>query len=333
MLNKKILLIIPTLMIPTVTLAVDDTSLDEQNEVIVVIGKVPRLISDVVGSTTVIGSETIEKELAHNLKDLVRYQAGINIENSGTRFGSSGFSIRGIGGNRITTEIDGIPIPDQFSIGSYSNSGRNFIDTDLIQQVEILRGPASSIYGSDAIGGVVSFITKKPVDLLSQTDNDVYLGLKTGYYSVDNSRLLSASTAFASGDSSALFSASTRNGHEYDNQAAAAAGVDDQDNETKSFLAKYFLSLSENQELIFSYDYFNRQAETDINSFIGLGRFSSTTELLGDDESKRENLSINYEFTLESDWLEGGVVRVYQQKTETEQLTDEVRFSRGVNYL
>ena len=332
MLNKKLLLLIPATLMATLTIADDDARIDEQDDVIVVIGKVPRLINDVVGSTTVISSDIIEKELAHNLNDLVRYQAGISIENSGTRFGSSGFSIRGIGGNRIATEIDGIPVSDQFSIGSYSNSGRNFIDTDLIQQVEILRGPASSIYGSDAIGGVVSFITKRPVDLLSQTDKDIYLGLKTGYYSADNSRLISASTAFANDNSSALFSVSTRKGHEHDNQADNTAGIDTQDNDTKSFLAKYFLTLSENQELIFSYDYFNRQAETDINSFIGQGRFISTSELLGDDESKRENFSINYEFTLENDWLDGGVVRLYQQKSETEQLTDEVRLSRGVNY-
>jgi len=333
MLNKSTFLFVVTISLMTVTSAEDVELPNDQEDVIVVLGKVPRLMTDVVGSTTLISSETIEKELAHNLTDLVRYQAGISIENSGTRFGSSGFSIRGIGGNRITTEIDGIPVADQFSIGSYSNSGRSYIDTDLIQQVEILRGPASSIYGSDAIGGVVSFITKKPVDLLSQTEQDIYLGLKTGYYSVDNSQLFSASTAFTSDNSSALLSVSSRKGHEYDNQAITGAGLDIQDNESQSFLAKYFLTLSDNHELIFSYDYFNRQAQTDVNSFIGQGRFRSTTGLTGDDESKRENISLNYEFVVQNDWLDGGVIRLYQQKTETEQLTDETRFSRGVNYL
>jgi len=304
----------------------------EQSEVMVILGKVPRLVADVVGTTTVIGSETIERELVHDIADLVRYQTGISIENSGTRFGYSGFSIRGIGGNRVATEIDGIPVADQFDIGSYSNSGRNFIDTDLLQQVEILRGPASSIYGSDAIGGVVSFITKKPVDLLSQTENDYYLGFKTGYYGVDNSRLLSASTAFGNDTSSALFSASFRKGHELDNQAQSDLALDYQDNNSKSFLGKYYLNISEDQQLIFSYDYFERQSETDINSFIGQGRFRSTTALSGDDESNRQNISLNYEFSNNSEWLAGGVVRLYQQKTETEQLTDEKRFSRGVNY-
>jgi hemoglobin/transferrin/lactoferrin receptor protein len=113
-------------------------------ELIVVLGKVPRPVSDVIGSVTVINSEIIDQQLVHDLADLVRYQPGINIESSGARFGNSGFSIRGIGGNRVTTEIDGIPVADQFAVGSYSNSNRNFVDTDLIKQVEILKGPASS---------------------------------------------------------------------------------------------------------------------------------------------------------------------------------------------
>jgi hemoglobin/transferrin/lactoferrin receptor protein len=84
--------------------------------------------------------------------------------------------------------------------------------------------------------------------------------------------------------------------------------------------------------LSFSYDYFNREAQTDIQSLLGLGRFRSTTGLFGDDETSRENFAVNYEFVLDSSWLEGGVVRFYDQSTETVQLTDEYRTSRGKNY-
>jgi len=305
---------------------------NEHDEVIIVLGKVPRAVSDVIGAVSIIDSDTIEQHLVHDISDLMRYQAGINIVNSGTRFGQSSIAIRGISGNRVTTEIDGIPVADQFSIGSYSNSGRSYIDTDLIKQVEILRGPASSIYGSDAIGGVVSFITQKPVDLLSQTKGDVYFSAKTGHYSVDNSQVYSFNSAFAADESSVLISASIRKGHQFENQSNSELGDDVQDNETQSFLVKYFLNLSDNQELSFSYDYFKRSSETEINSYLGLGRFRSTTALSGDDKSSRENYAINYEFVSNLDWLEGGVIRYYNQETDTEQLTDEIRFSRGKNY-
>lgn len=304
---------------------------DEQT--IVILGKVPRPINDVFGAASVISREMIDSELMHDIADLAKYQAGISIENAGTRFGLSGFTIRGIGGNRVATEVDGIPVADQFGIGSYSNSGRNFVDIDLVQQVEILRGPASSIYGSNAIGGVVSFVTKKPVDLLSKTDKDYYVGLKGGYYGVDNSNLFSVNTAFAHGDSSALISLTSSNGHEFDNHASGDTIIDRQDNSSQSILAKYIFDFSENQQLSFSLDYFTRESETDVKSLLGEGRFRSTTGLFGDDESKRQKFALAYDFTSDNAWLEGGVVRLYKQKTETTQLTDETRFSRGTNFF
>jgi hemoglobin/transferrin/lactoferrin receptor protein len=307
--------------------------IDEKTEVLVVIGKTPRKVQDVVGAVSVINSEAIDQQLVHDIADLVRYEAGINVINSGSRFGDSNIAIRGISGNRIATEIDGVPVAEQFNVGSYSNSGRNTIDPDLIKQVEILRGPASSIYGSDAIGGVISYVTKKPTDLLSQTDKDVYLGLKTGYYSIDDSNALSLNTAFAFGKSSALISGSLRKGHEFDRNISSDIAKDTQNNETKSFLAKYHYEISDNQELSFSYDYFARESQSDIRSILGLGRFASTNLLLGDDETTRENILVTYDFVLDSDWLEGGYVRLYDQKTETAQLTDEGRVSRGKAYL
>lgn len=306
--------------------------IDENIETLVVIGKTPRKVQDVVGAVSVISSEVIDKQLVHDVADLLRYEAGISMVNSGSRFGNSSIAIRGISGNRIATEIDGVPVAEQFNVGSYSNSGRNYVDPELIKQVEILRGPASSTYGSDAIGGVVSFVTKKPNDLLSETDKAFYVGLKTGYYSIDNSKLLSLNTAFGNDTSSALISASYRKGNELDSNSDSDIASDIQDNETKSFLAKYYFAISDTQELSFTYDYFKREAQTDIQSLLGLGRFRSTTGLFGDDETSRENFVINYDFVLDASWLEGGVIRFYDQSTETAQLTDEYRTSRGKNY-
>jgi len=319
----------------TYSIAEDDVvhqGIDENIDTLVVIGKTPRKVQDVVGAVSVINSEVIDKQLVRDVADLLRYEAGINMVNSGSRFGNSSIAIRGISGNRIATEIDGVPVAEQFSVGSYSNSGRNYVDPELIKQVEILRGPASSTYGSDAIGGVVSFVTKKPNDLLSETEKEFYVGLKTGYYSIDNSKLLSLNTAFGNDTSSALLSASYRKGNELDSNSDSEIASDIQDNETKSLLAKYYFAISDTQELSFSYDYFKREAQTDIQSLLGLGRFRSTTGLFGDDEISRENFVINYDFVLDTSWLEGGVIRFYDQSTETAQLTDEYRSSRGKNY-
>ena len=92
---------------------------------------------------------------------------GVDYEAAGTRFGAEGINIRGIGGNRVAILVDGVPLSDQFDTGSFSNATRDFIDAGLIQNIEVLHGPASALYGSAAIGGVVAVRTPDPADIVS----------------------------------------------------------------------------------------------------------------------------------------------------------------------
>ncbi len=55
----------------------------------------------------------IERYGIENMDDLLRYEPGLNIESSGTRFGSNAINIRGIGGNRVAIEVDGVPTTRQ----------------------------------------------------------------------------------------------------------------------------------------------------------------------------------------------------------------------------
>jgi hemoglobin/transferrin/lactoferrin receptor protein len=334
------------LVMSNAVLAESDTSDNSSDQVIVIIGKIPRVIDDVLGSASVVTRNELDEQLVHDFNDLARYLPEISVEQSGTRFGQSSLSIRGIGGNRVAMEIDGIPVADQFNIGSYSNSGRSFVEPELLQQVEILRGPASSVYGSDAIGGVVNFIRRKPRDLLSQVDGNTYIGLSTSYHAVDDSTKVSTHGAFVIDELSGMLSLSRSSGHEFDysanlttdDSATTIQGPDFQDSGNESLLLQLVYDLSVNEQLIFAHDIYNSESQTEVQSILGIGRFRSTNGLLGDDQSERSTTSLVYDFespTSSNDfiWMKGGSIKLFQQKSETIQLTDESRFSRGVNYF
>ena len=103
-----------------------------------------------------------------DIADLVRFEPGVSVSGTGSRFGLTGFKIRGIGGNRVLTLIDGVRVPDEFSFGPFLSARRDFVDIDSLKRLEIARGPISSLYGSDALGGVVALATKEPGDQLGE---------------------------------------------------------------------------------------------------------------------------------------------------------------------
>ncbi len=136
--------------------------------IVVVASKVPRALSEVAAQVTVISSEDIREGMVEDLDGLLKYEPGLEVETAGTRFGATGINIRGISGNRVALEIDGVPAGAAFAIGAYSNGGRALVEPDRLKRVEVLYGPASVMYGSDAMGGVMSFTTWDPADLLAR---------------------------------------------------------------------------------------------------------------------------------------------------------------------
>lgn len=150
-----------------------------------------RTVGDVAATVSVVDTEEIERRNARSLKDLVRYEPGLSVRNEGARFGLAGLSIRGLDGNRVAMEVDGTPVADAFAIGSFSNAGRAAVDLDILKPVEIVRGPASALHGSDALAGIVGFVTQEPLDLLDGTARGMGR-VRMGYDSVDRSRQATA---------------------------------------------------------------------------------------------------------------------------------------------
>jgi hemoglobin/transferrin/lactoferrin receptor protein len=148
-----------------------------------------RPIDEVPGTISVTTTQDIDRDNMQDMRDLVRNEPGVSVGNQPARGGFSNFVIRGIGGNRVVIMSDGVRVPDFPGSNSGSPTGytRDFIDLESVKQVEILRGPASALYGSDALGGVVAYTTKDPSDYLLFGGKNTFASLKGAYSGADNS--------------------------------------------------------------------------------------------------------------------------------------------------
>ncbi|NIP17046.1 MAG: TonB-dependent hemoglobin/transferrin/lactoferrin family receptor [Xanthomonadales bacterium] len=292
-------------------------------EVVVVASKAPRPLSAVAGQVSVIDAGDIEQYLLEDMDDLVRYEPGLTAETSGTRFGLSGLNLRGIGGNRVAIEVDGVPVRDRFAIGSYSNGGRALVETDRVRRLEVLHGPASSLYGSDAIGGVMSFTTWDPFDLLERGRAGRYFSLRTGYRGADESTVLTATAVAGRERTGFLLSGTRRDGHEAGNMALPGFPVDRQDWDSEDWVARLAHDTRGGHRLRLSVEDFERQSETRLESILGFARFRSTTALSGIDRDRNRRISADFAFS--TDRWENGVVRLFESETTTNQKSLEER--------
>jgi len=279
-------------------------------------------VARVAASVTVIDQRQIERTLAADVKEMVRYEPGLTVRNDPFRFGLDTFSIRGLGGNRVAIEIDGIPAAGGFAIGNFSDTGRTFIDLAFIDRVEFLRGPASSLYGSDAIGGIVAMTTLRPADLLKNSQGRLGLRTETGYADVDDGWHVSAVGAAPVGPGDLLLGYVRREGHEPD--TAADVQPDPRNYTSDSAMLKYTLDGMPGGRMTLAAEGGRIRQDTSVEAFLGVGRFANTTQLEGQDEAERFRVSIDQSMP-ESSWFDGLDWRVYWQGTDTQQDTFEIR--------
>ncbi|MFD2206921.1 TonB-dependent hemoglobin/transferrin/lactoferrin family receptor [Kiloniella antarctica] len=138
-----------------------------------------KLAIDAPASISIVTEEEIERRQAKTVHDLLKDLPGVELE-GGTRNTVMTPSIRGLGGQRVVTRIDGAR--HNFNVG---HKGGLFIDPAILKQVEVLRGPSSTIHGTGALGGVVAFETKSADDFLQEGEK-YGAQISTGFSSVDN---------------------------------------------------------------------------------------------------------------------------------------------------
>jgi len=292
------------------------------DQIVVVAHKDERSIREIAANVTVLSRADLNSELATSVSDIFRYVPGVDYEAAGTRFGTEGINIRGIGGNRVAILVDGVPLADQFDTGSFSNATRDFIDAGLVQGIEVLHGPASALYGSSAIGGVVAVRTPDPADLTGRggIGGDV-LGTWRG---ADNSMHGQAMMALGDNSMGIMAGYSWRDGSEMDS-AAAPDDLDTRDFNRETALLKFVMDNRWGQT--FRASIIRQEAHTlsSLKSMLGSGRYRSTTALDGDDRYQMDVVNAAYEFGSPDSWIDSGVVRAFWETAEIDQFTLDER--------
>jgi hemoglobin/transferrin/lactoferrin receptor protein len=306
----------------------------EQRDIVVTATRAPIEAQDAPVTVSVKDADEIADELATDIKDLVRFEPGISVRRAPTRFGAAmgstgragneGFVVRGIGGNRVLIQVDGVRVPYGFSFGAQDVGRGDYVDLGLIKSVEFLRGPASALYGSDGLAGAVSFTTSDPADILGARSFGG--SLRTQYNSADDEFTQSAVVAGRTGAVSAMLAYTRRDFSELKNKGdVEGTGVtrtapNPQDGQANALMGKLVWDVAPGQRLRATGEYLDNRLATDVLTGINV----SVAGLQARDTGKRWRGAL--------DWTYDGIglvqfarAAVYVQDAENRQFSAEDR--------
>ena len=299
-------------------------------------------VNSVPATVTVQDRQTLDRNNVNTIKELVRYEPGVSVGGAGQRAGITGYNIRGIDGDRVLTQVDGVEVPASFFNGPYAQTNRNYVDPEIVKRVEILRGPASSLYGSSAIGGAVSYYTLDPDDII-KPGQDFGARLKTGYSSADRSWLKSGTIAGREGDFDGLLHLSQRDGHEtqsygdHGGTGLSRTAANPEDAKTTNVLAKLGWNYGDDARLGLTYEKYKDDRDTNQKSavggpFVNGAGFGMYKARSGNTTTSRERFGIENSFGLDSYLADHVKMSLNYQIAKTDESTEEIYAPSRVVY-
>lgn len=295
------------------------------------------------GTVTAVNRDEMDRRLPNDIADLFSDEPDISITGNTVRFGTGAINIRGIEDNRVLLLIDGVRASDLRDAGTtnYTASGRDLPEADFLKRVEIVRGPGSSLYGSDAIGGVVGFMTLDPEDFLKD-GKTLARGAKASYFG--ENRGIKGTAWFAAGDAamkslvmvSRIDAKETETMGERNSYGHTRSVANPQDSSASSLLAKLAFAPVPGHDIRFTFEAKEKQTNTDVQR---VGNYSpkspnSLTRIttnLGDDSLQRQRLSLDYIHLPTASWYDRLSVKAYWQRQKTDNINYQRRSDASLN--
>lgn len=131
----------------------------KEDTIVVTASSVEQNLKDAPASISVITREDLERRPVQNLRDVLQNVPGVQLTNEGDN--RKGVSIRGLSSSYTLILVDGKRVNSRNAAFRHNDFDLSWIPAEAIERIEVVRGPMSSLYGSDALGGVVNIITRK----------------------------------------------------------------------------------------------------------------------------------------------------------------------------
>jgi vitamin B12 transporter len=231
-------------------------------------------LSQVASSVTVITSDEIEAKQQQLVIDVLRDVPGVNISRTGGPGGAASIYLRGTENKHTLILIDGVEVNNPSAVGGVADLTN--LSSDNIEQIEVVRGAQSVLYGSDAIGGVINIITRK-----GQREPQGYASFETGSFNTQTGKV-GFSTGSDKGHFSLAMARTKSDGFSSANEENGNTEDDSYERTSLGFNAGF--RPSQTFELNFGANYSNSDNEFDYgfsNPPIDAENYQDTKELTG----------------------------------------------------
>jgi hemoglobin/transferrin/lactoferrin receptor protein len=280
--------------------------------------------SSLSSTVTSIDRTKLDRSMPMDEADLFEDEPDIAFARDLRRHGATRVNIRGIEDNRVVSLVDGVRLGDYYNGGgptNFTQSSSPSVMPDFLKRVEIVRGAASSLYGSDAIGGVVGYVTLNPSDLL-QNGASTGVRLRAGYNGANQGLSQTVIGAFRGETTEVLLGYSHASGKETKNMgkdssvSASRTAPNPLETEDNGVLGKFIFKPVTGHK--FGVTIEGRNQQVDSNIYRMASSLPKVTSVRGDDNAQRVRASVEWEHTPRDfaayDKL---TTRLYRQESET----------------
>lgn len=306
-------------------------------------------------SYDVIDASTLGSQQSRTLREALQDLPNASVKRSPARFtvggttasagrdGNVGINIRGLGGNRVLLMVDGVRMPRSYAFRT-TTFDREYLSLELLKRIEVVRGPASALYGSDGMAGLVNFITHEPADFLASKDGGPpkTLGgrIAAGWSGDDNGHTLAGTVAGQASDTVQwMLTATTRGAHALDNMGSNdepntnRTRPNPQDDRDNAVLGKIVLRPHAAQRHVFTLEHVQKKSDVDLLSSRSplplRGTPAQTAGAIVDEYSsrsmERDRLAWDARFDLGAPWADHAQTVIAVQRAASRQVGTSVR--------